>query len=331
MDYKRTDLLRWLISVLVSTITASVFGQNQAATAAPAIEPAPSASATATDAAAKKTEAHQTLAYTNAVINYCNRINSFLLTVQNLDREIQRALQGEVAAKKYLAPPLFSVSALNVDTEYYKTNAETVPDSLTEADRAFFVNQVQSLKETQSRVKEDVITLVGYILDNQSATDGGAKGQQLVQDERAGMNDLAEQRDITAKRAQTLGQMSEVLTMQGDPRREKVYAMQEDLQNVKELISFFSSHGAWKRGDADNILDATNKLKESLDRHTQLYIQDKTGFPAIFLKAGNRLLEEVTQIYDQVRAEGAPRPSPLRFLAGEYSSMVSEYNFAISP
>jgi hypothetical protein len=146
MDYKRTDLLRWLIPVLVSTITASVFGQK-AATTAPTIEPAPSASATATDAAAKKAEAQQTLAYTNAVINNCNRINSFLLTVQNLDREIQRALQGEVAAKKYLAPPLFSVSTLNVDTEYYKTNAETVPDSLSEADRAFFVNQVESLKQ----------------------------------------------------------------------------------------------------------------------------------------------------------------------------------------
>jgi hypothetical protein len=133
------------------------------------------------------------------------------------------------------------------------------------------------------------------------------------------MKDLVEQRDITAKRAQTLGQMSEMLTMQGDPRREKVYAMQEDLQNAKELISFFS------------FLDATNKLKESLDRHAQLYTQDKTGFPAIFLKASNRLLGEVTQIYDQVRAEGAPRATPLRFLGGEYSSMVSEYNFAISP
>jgi hypothetical protein len=33
-----------------------------------------------------------------------------------------------------------------------KRTAETVPDSLSEADRAFFVNQVQSLKETQSRV-----------------------------------------------------------------------------------------------------------------------------------------------------------------------------------
>jgi hypothetical protein len=146
MDYKKTDLLWWLIPVLVSTMTASVFGQNQSATTAPAIEPVPSASATATDAAAKEAEAQQTLAYANAVINYCNRINSFLLTIWNLDREIERALHGEVAAKKYLAPPLFSV-----DTEYYKTNAETVPDSLSEADRAFFVNQVQSLKETQSR------------------------------------------------------------------------------------------------------------------------------------------------------------------------------------
>jgi hypothetical protein len=87
-----------------------------------------------------------------------------------------------------------------------KRTAETVPDSLSEADRAFFVNQVQSLKETQSRV-----------------------------------------------------------------------------------------------------------------------------FPAIFSKAANRLLGEVTQIYDQVRGEGAPRPSPLRFLSGEYSSRVSEYDFAISP
>lgn len=162
------------------------------------------------------------------MINYCNRINLFLLTVQNLDREIQRALRGETAAKKFLAPPLFSVSSLNVDTEFYKTSAETVPDSLSESDRAFFVNQIQTLKDTQSRVKEDVIALVSYVMDDQSATDGGAKGQQRLADERPGLKDLAEQRDITSKRAQTLGQLSEVVTMQGDPRREKVYAMQED-------------------------------------------------------------------------------------------------------
>jgi hypothetical protein len=223
------------------------------------------------------------------------------------------------------------VSSLNVDTEFYKTSAETVPDSLSESDRAFFVNQIQTLKDTQSRVKEDVITLVSYVMDNQSATDGGAKGQQLLADERAGMKDLAQQRDITAKRAQTLGQLSEVVTMQGDQRREKVYAMQEDLQNAKELITFFSNHGPWKRSHADSILDAMNKLKESLGRHTQLYTTDKSGFPAIFLKAANRLLREVTQIYGQVRVEGAPRATPLRFLGGEYSSMVAEYNMAISP
>jgi hypothetical protein len=82
------------------------------------------------------------------------------------------------------------VSSLNVDTEFYKTSAETVPDSLSESDRAFFVNQIQTLKDTQSRVKEDVITLVSYVMDNQSATDGGAKGQQLLADERTGMKDF---------------------------------------------------------------------------------------------------------------------------------------------
>jgi hypothetical protein len=330
MEYKKIARLGWLIPPLVCILTSPVFGQKEPPTA-PGLEPLPSATATAAAPAADKAKSQQTLGYTNAVINYCNRINSFLLTVQNLDREIQRVLHGETAAKKYLVPPLFSVDSLKVDTEYYNTNAEAVPDSLSESDRAFFVSQVQALKETQSRVKEDVIALVDYLMDNQSSTDGGAKGQQLSVDERAGMKELGEQRDVTAKRAQTLGQMSEVLTMQGDPRREKVYAMQEDLQNAKELISFFSTHGPWKRSDADSILDATNKLKESVDRHTTLYSQDKTGFPAIFLKAANRLLGEVTQIYDQVRGEGAPRPSPLRWLAGEYSSMVGEYNLAISP
>jgi len=230
--------LSWLIPSLFCVLTAPVFGQNQSPATAPAVEPAPSISATAADVAAKKAEAQQTLGYTNAVINYCNRINLFRLTVQNLDREIQRALRGEIAAKKSLAPPLFSVSSLNVDAEFYKTGAETVPDSLSESDRAFFVNQIQTLKDTQSRVKEDVITLVSYVIDNQSATDGGAKGQQLLADERAGLKELAEQRDITAKRAQTLGQSCEVVTMQSDPRREKVYAMQEDLQNAKELITY---------------------------------------------------------------------------------------------
>jgi hypothetical protein len=66
-------------------------------------------------------------------------------------------------------------------------------------------------------VKEDAIALVSYVMDDQSATDGGAKGQQLLADERAGMKDLAEQRDITAKRAQTLGQLSEVVTMRERP------------------------------------------------------------------------------------------------------------------
>ena len=69
----------------------------------------------------------------------------------------------------------------------------------------------------------------------------------------------------------------------------------------------------------------------SVDQHTQLYNQYETCFPAIFLKGANRLLGEVNQIYDQVRAEGAPRSSPLRWLSGEYSGMVGEYNMAIGP
>jgi hypothetical protein len=145
---EKLKTLSWLIPSLFCVLTAPVFGQNQSPATSPAVEPAPSISATAADVAAKKAEAQQTLGYTNAVINYCNRINLFLLTVQNLDREIQRALRGEIAAKKSLAPPLFSVSSLNVDAEFYKTSAETVPDSLSESDRAFFVNQIQTLKDT---------------------------------------------------------------------------------------------------------------------------------------------------------------------------------------
>jgi hypothetical protein len=99
MEYRKIESLSWLISSLFCVLRAPVFGQNQSPATAPAVEAAPSISATAAHAAAKKTEAQQTLGYTNAVINYCNRINLFLLTAQNLDREIQRALRGEIAAK----------------------------------------------------------------------------------------------------------------------------------------------------------------------------------------------------------------------------------------
>jgi len=58
-----------------------------------------------------------------------------------------------------------------------------------------------------------------------------------------------------------------------------------NLEGGGRVDYFFSNHGPWKRLDGDSILDAMNKLKESLDRHTQLYTTEKSGFSRDLLES----------------------------------------------
>lgn len=62
----------------------------------------------------KKAEAQKTLIYSNAMIGYCNRLNSFAQSTQLLLRDGQKVLAGDISATKYMLPPLFDEKSLDI-------------------------------------------------------------------------------------------------------------------------------------------------------------------------------------------------------------------------
>jgi hypothetical protein len=149
------------------------------------------------------------------------------------------------------------------------------------------------------------------------------------------LKELTDQNSVTGKRAEALGKASERITIEDDPRRTKIYALQEDLENSKEYISFLNSKGSWSASESGKVEELLNKVRSSVAKHSGMKLDDyeknRGDFYSVFYKSANNFLDLGSKALEQLKTQGAPRPVTIGLLGSAYQSMVGEYNLAVSP
>jgi hypothetical protein len=324
MYFTKTCPLSWLIPFFAWIVATNALSQND-----------PSAAPESNATPNKKAEAQKTLTYSNAVIGYCNRLNSFALSTQLLLRDGQKVLAGDILATKYMLPPLFDEKSLDIREGDGQENPELIPSTVSEEDRNYFLAQIQSLKEMHAKLKTIDLSLVTCVVTKQYAEDAGAKGKQLLADGLSSLKELANQSSATGKRAEALGQASEQITIEDDPRRTKIYALREDLENAKEFTSFLNGKRSWSAADAGKVEELLNKVRSSVSKHSGMQVDDyeknRGDFYSVFYKSANNFIDLGSKALEQLKTQGAPRPVMVGLVSSAYQSMVGEYNLALSP
>jgi hypothetical protein len=149
------------------------------------------------------------------------------------------------------------------------------------------------------------------------------------------LQELAEKNSITSKRAETLGKSSEQITIQDNPQRTKVYALQEDLENAKEFVTFMNSKNSWNPADVDKVSELLNKVKSSVSKHSRMQPDEnekkKGEFYSVFYKSANNFVDLGSKALEQLKTQGAPRPVTVGLVSPGYQRMVGDYNGAVSP
>jgi hypothetical protein len=218
---------------------------------------------------------------------------------------------------------------------YGQEDPGLVPSTVSTEDRNYLLAQVQQLKELHTKLKSIDLSLVTCVTSKQYAEDAGAKGNQLLTDGFSVLKELTAQNSVTGKRAEALGKASERITIEDDPRRTKIYALQEDLENSKEFISFLNSKGSWSASDSGKVEELLNKVRSSVAKHSGMKLDDyeknRGDFYSVFYKSANNFLDLGSKALEQLKTQGAPRLVTIGLLGSAYQSMVGEYNLAVSP